>query len=91
MKKRERTEIIYDILKSIQDNSGKAKPTRILYKSNLSSQMLNDYLEFLIEKGFITKTEEKKGKFYEISSKGHKYIEDFKYIQRFMDSYDLNE
>ncbi|MFW6450039.1 MAG: winged helix-turn-helix domain-containing protein [Nanoarchaeota archaeon] len=91
MKKRERTEIIYDILKSIQDNSGKAKPTRILYKSNLSSQMLNDYLEFLIEKGFITKTEEKKGKFYEISGKGHKYIEDFKYIQRFMDSYDLNE
>ncbi len=92
MKKRERTEIIYDILKVICDRGGKAKPTHILYKSNLSTQMLNDYLDFLIEKGFIEKQHDKKNnKFYSIMDKGYKYIEDYSMIKKFMDSYDLND
>ncbi len=92
MKKRERTEIIYDILKAIQGKGGSAKPTHILYKSNLSTQMFNDYLDFLISKGFIKKTQdEKNNKFYMILDKGYKFIEDYHFIKKFMDSYDLNE
>lgn len=92
MKKRERTEIIYDILKVIQDRNGKAKPTHILYKSNLSTQMLYDYLDFLIKKGFIQEHfDKKKNKFYSIMDKGYKYIEDYWMIKNFMDSYDLND
>lgn len=91
MKKRERIEIIYDVLKSIQDKGGSAKPTHILYKSNLSSQMLNQYLTELIDKGFIEEIIEKKKKYYSLRSKGYNYIKDFEMIRRFMDSYDLNE
>jgi len=50
-RKRERIVIIYDILKVIQEKGGKAIPTHILYKSNLSSQMLKEYLADLIDKG----------------------------------------
>lgn len=92
MKKRERTEIIYDILRAVQSKGGSAKPTHILYKSNLSTQMFNEYLEFLISKGFIKKTrDEKKNKFYVLLDKGYKYIEDYHTIKKFLDSYDLNE
>lgn len=91
MKKRERIEIIYDVLKAIQDKGGSAKPTHILYKSNLSSQMLNQYIKELVDKGFIEKINGKKRKYYSLREKGYRYIQDFDVIRNFMDSYDLNE
>jgi len=51
-KKRERMEIIRDILKTINDKR-EIKPTRLLYASNLSPQMFKDYINELIAKGFI--------------------------------------
>ena len=46
VKKRERLEIIKDILNSVRD-SKEIKPTRLLYSSNLSPQMFKDYVEEL--------------------------------------------
>ncbi len=91
MRRRERIEIIYDILKAIQDKGGKAKPTHILYKSNLSSQMLKEYLNYLLDKGFLQETRNARSKLYQLTDKGYKYIEDYFVIRKFMDSYDLNE
>ena len=45
-RKRERLDIIRDILLSIRNNH-KIKPTRLLYASNLSPQMFKDYVEEL--------------------------------------------
>ena len=91
-KKRERIVIIHDILKAIQEKGGSAKPTHILYKSNLSSQMLKDYLQELITKKFIEETtDKKKNKYYTITQKGNKYVQDFTIIKNFMESYDLEE
>lgn len=91
-KKRERIVIIHDILKVIQEKGGSAKPTHILYKSNLSSQMLKEYLQDLITKRFIEETnDKKKNKFYRITDKGNKYVQDFTIIKNFMESYDLEE
>lgn len=91
-RKRERIVIIHDILKGIQEKGGKSKPTHVLYKSNLSSQMLKEYISDLIEKGFIEEQQDKKkNKFYVITDKGHKYVQDFHVIKNFMESYDLDE
>jgi len=89
--KRERLEIIHDILKALQNKGGTLKPTHILYKSNLSHQMLTEYLTDLIEKGFITEEEDKKeNKFYTITEKGLHFLTDFKVIKNFMESYGLD-
>ena len=88
-RKRERLEIIYDVLKAVQDKRGNVKPTHILYKSNLSPQMLKDYLTELIEKEFILENLEKNSKNYDLTDKGHKYIEDYKVIKAFTVSYGL--
>ncbi len=91
-KKRERIVIIHDILKTIQEKGGSAKPTHILYKSNLSSQMLKEYLQELITKKLIEEiNDKKKNKRYTITDKGDKYVQDFKIIKNFMESYDLEE
>ena len=87
-RKRERIEIIYDILKAIRDKGPDAKPTHVLYRSNLSSQMLKEYLQELSEKGFIT---ESKGRnvVYNLTVRGFRYTQYFSVIKRFMESYDL--
>ena len=91
IKKRERTEIIYDILSGIKDKGNNVKPTHILYKSNLSHKMLKEYLEELIEKDFVEEKEDKKGKkFYSLKEKGFNYVYEFKVVREFLESYGLD-
>ncbi len=90
-RKRDRLEIIYDILKAIQEKRGAVNPTHILYKSNLSHQMMTDYLAELISKGFMLEKVQKNGrKYFELTDKGFNYIRDYKIIRNFVDSYDLS-
>lgn len=89
-KKRDRLEIIHDILNSIRGKTGLVRQTHILYKSNLSHQMLVEYVGELMEKEFIIEKEDKKGKkYYELLDKGHNYLNDYKVIRGFVDSYGL--
>ncbi|MBW2971142.1 hypothetical protein KY320_03205 [Candidatus Woesearchaeota archaeon] len=89
-RKRDRLEIIHDILEAIREKRGNIKPTHILYKSNLSHQMLSDYLEELIKKKFIVEHVDKRRKrSYELTDKGYKYLEDYRVIRGFVDSYGL--
>lgn len=90
MKKRDRLEIIYDILSVIRDKRGSSKPTHIIYKSNLSHQMLTEYLTELISKGLLVETADKGGKkMYSMTDKGYNYLKDYTVIKSFVDSYGL--
>jgi len=86
--KRERLQLIHDVLKVIQD--GKRKPTHIMYKANLSHQMLNEYLEYLLSQGFIVGKNSKKSKIYELTEKGHKYLKEYATISSFVESFGLD-
>ena len=89
-KKRDRLRVIHDILKAIQEKNGKIKPTHILYKSNLSHQMMEEYLNELISKNFIIETKTKKGKTYSLTQKGFDYLNKYSLIVDFVDSFGLN-
>ncbi len=88
-RKRTRLEIIKDILEVVRSRNGKIKPTHILYKSNLSHQMMDEYLKELKEKNFIMENAEKKGKTYSITERGLKFLEKYKMISDFTDSFGL--
>lgn len=89
-KKRNRLEIIHDMLKVIRDKGGNVKPTHILYKSNLSHDMLKEYLNDLIEKKFIIEKKDKKKKAnYNLTEKGFNYLKDYSVIKAFTESYGL--
>jgi len=90
-KKRDRLQIIHDILKAIRDRNGRIKPTHILYKSNLSHQMLDEYLTELLEKGFVVENSTKSGKTYSLTEKGFNYLNQYKMIVGFIDSFGLGE
>ena len=89
-KKRNRLEIIKDILQVIRSRNGKIKPTHILYKSNLSHQMMEEYLKELIEKDFIQEHKIKTGKTYSITEKGVNYLNQYSMIIDFTESFGLN-
>lgn len=92
VRKRERLEIIKDILVTIRDKNNNARPTHILYKSNLSSEMLKQYLSELIKNKFIEEIKDKKNtKRYSLLDKGFNYIKDYSVIKKFMESYGLEQ
>jgi len=87
-KKRDRLRIIYDILKAVHDKNNRIRPTHILYKSNLSHQMMEEYLSELMGKEFLV---ENKGenKTYSLTQKGYDYLNKYKMIAEFTDSFGL--
>ena len=88
-RKRNRLEIIRDILNVIRNKNGRIRPTHILYKSNLSHQMMTQYLNELKEKGFIREKKTKNSRTYFITNKGLKYLEQYNTILDFTSSFGL--
>ncbi len=88
-KKRERLEVIYDILRVIRDNRNSIKPTRLLQLSNLSPQMFKDYLAEMIDKKFVIEIEEQNYKKYSLDIKGFNFLEEYKIIVKFIDDFGL--
>ena len=88
-KKRERLEVIHDILNVVRDNNNKLGPTRLLYASNLSPQMFKEYTIELLEKGFLVQEEEKGKKQFSLTDQGFRFLEEYKTIQAFIENFGL--
>jgi len=89
MPKRERLEIIKDILEIIGNNRA-IKMTPLLRKSNLSSQRFAEYFQELYDKGFIIEARDRQGKkVYSLSEKGFRYLEKYRTIIGFIDEFEL--
>jgi predicted transcriptional regulator len=88
MKKRDKLEIMKDILQIIFDRGDRLKPTHIMYKANLSHQMLVEYTNELVEKSLIEIVDDGR-KIHRITNKGRDFLRDYKIMRGFMDSYGL--
>lgn len=88
-KKRERLEIIYDILRAAQESNNQIKPTRLLYASNLSPQMFKDYIAELTEKEFLQEEDKKGKKIFILTKKGFAFLERYKVITEFIEGFGL--
>ncbi len=87
--KRNKLEIIRDILKIIQDHHNSIKVTPLIRKSNLSSTRFYEYLKEMQDKKLIQETINEKGKEIKITEKGQKYIREFHTIISFIEEFDL--
>ena len=70
--KRSRLEIYLDILKVIRQ--GTHKPTRIMYRTNLSWKPLMKILDSMLDQGLINKVEDGKHTTYNIGDKGRSVL-----------------
>ncbi|MFA6269515.1 MAG: winged helix-turn-helix domain-containing protein [archaeon] len=88
--KRDRVAIMNEILLLVRGKEGEAGPTHIMYKANLSHQMLTEYMTEIMGKGFLIEQIDKRGKrTYQITDKGHAFIKDYQSIRKFFDAYGL--
>ena len=86
--RRDKLDIIGDILKAVQDKGGRIKPTHLLYKSNLSHEGMKRYIDELKMKLMLLEEEDKnQNKFFVITDKGLKFLQDYKKVREFTDSF----
>ena len=91
-KRRTRIDIISDILSAIQAKNGRIKPTHLLYKANLSYQLLSEYLEELqkkqlVDEELVGKKQEKKEII--LTEKGYDFINQYNKMKEFQESFGL--
>ncbi|MEK6914012.1 MAG: winged helix-turn-helix domain-containing protein [Nanoarchaeota archaeon] len=88
-KKRERLDVIRDIIQTIKDNR-QIKPTRLLYASNLSPQMFKEYVNELIVKKFIKlDVDGKDKKTFSLTKKGQDFLMEYRVIESFIENFGL--
>jgi len=88
-RKRERSDIILDMLISIQNKGGRIKPTHLMYKANLAHKQMKLYLEDLIEKDFIHKIKDKGYGYIIITDTGTKFVEKMRQMKEFERTFGL--
>jgi len=88
-RKRERSDIVLDMLQSIQDKGGRIKPTHLMYKANLAHQQMKSYLEELVNKNFIRKVKENKYEYIIITDAGSRFVNKLKQMKEFEETFGL--
>ena len=89
MSRRNKIDIVFDLLKAISDKGGTIKPTHLLYKSNLSHKRMKIYLDELMGKGLIEQKAEKGKMMYSLTDEGYKFIQNYKQLKNFTEAFGL--
>ena len=88
-RKRERSDIILDMLVSIQEKGGRIKPTHLMYKANLAHQQMRLYLEELIEKNLVKRVKDNSYEYLILTDSGLKLIEKIRQMKEFEKTFGL--
>jgi len=88
MERRNRINIISDILRVIQARGGEIKKTHIMYQANLSHNQMKLYLDELYKKKFIENTDSKKP-LIKITKKGQDFSLQYLKVREFEKTFGL--
>ena len=80
--------IYLDMLVTVRDE-GNTRPTRILYRANLSHDRLVRYMGELTQKGLLEERQDKDGKYYVLTQKGLEFINQVKKAEAFVTGFGL--
>jgi predicted transcriptional regulator len=85
--RRTKTQIYIDILRSIHKENGEMKKTHIVYKANLTHKRLDEYMDFLISKGFVREKKDGRQMFYEITERGLRFLGQVNRLREISDAF----
>lgn len=87
--KRNKVDIVFDMLNAMQQKGGRILPTHLLFKSNLSHQRMKLYIAELVEKKLILPVSDKGKLFYELTDEGRAFLVQFKQVRAFTEAFGL--
>ena len=87
--KRGKPEIIFDILTAVNESHGKIKPTRLLYKSNLSHARLKLYLESLLTRELLALESAGEKKLILLTQKGYNFLNEYRKMKNLIESFGI--
>ena len=89
-KKRERLQLIHELLFTIKKNENKIPPTKLQHKCNFSTPMFKQYVDELLGKEFIRVIQGKNGRnYYSLRDKGYEFLEKYNKILNFIEEFGL--
>ncbi len=87
--RRNKQDIIYDMLIAVQSKGGNILPTHLLYKSNLSHGKMKDYLDELMSKELLEYSQEKDKQKIAMTDKGYKFLQSLRKLREFTDAFGI--
>ena len=88
-KPRSKIRIYLDILRAVE-SGGKAKPTHVLQRANLSHVRLVKYLGELVDKKLISENEDNGNRYYTLTQEGIKFLDELKRAETFVSGFGLS-
>lgn len=88
-RKRNRSDIVVDILTTIQKKGGEIKPTRLMYGANLAHGQMKLYITDLKKQGLVEAIEKKGNEFYVLTEQGYKYIQKIYEMKQFEEAFGI--
>ena len=88
-RKRNRVEIVHDMLKIIQERGGRIKKTHLMYKANLSHKQMTTYLVDLIKNGLIQDKKAEDRNLILITEKGRDFFVKYAQVREFEKAFGL--
>ncbi|MBI4393141.1 MAG: hypothetical protein HY556_04985 [Euryarchaeota archaeon] len=85
---RSKVRILVDIMRAVAQD-GEARPTRILYGANLSSDRLGRYLDELVAKKLLDRRDGDGGTRYSLTKEGHAFLAEFRRIEEFSSAFGI--
>lgn len=89
MARRSRTDIISDMLDSIQDKGGKIRQTHLMYKANLSHGQLKLYIDDLLKGELVKEIKNNNNTYLIITEKGCEFLGKFRQMREFEKAFGL--
>ena len=88
-RKRNRVEIIHDMLRIMQEKGGRIRKTHLMYKANLSHKQMTSYLEELEKNGLVEHIQEKDKNLIRITNKGREFFVQYAQMREFEKTFGL--
>jgi len=88
-RKRNKADIVNDMLRIIRENGDKVKKTHLMYKANLSHKQMESYLSELVKNNLIEKNTSEKKHSIKVTKKGSDFLIKYTQVKEFEKTFGL--